>query len=125
MMAAGRRRGSGMARPTRKDSAPKRRDFLAGLSAAPLAGLWPARAAFAQNAPSVPPADTRIARIAVYPPMGICRVGNSGEWFLAPEVPGLPAVPDGRYKDDRQRVKKQVQRSASMPSTRPDKWCAR
>ena len=99
-----------MARPTRKDSAPKRRDFLAGLSAAPLAGLWPARAAFAQNAPSVPPADTRIARIAVYPPMGICRVGNSGEWFLAPEVPGLPAVPDGRYKDDRQRVKKQVQR---------------
>lgn len=92
----------------------KRRDFLA--TAGTIAGLAPmalpflARAAFAQNAPSAPPADSAVARLAVYPPLGICRVGNSPEWFYAPEVPGLPPQADGRYKDGDQKVKKQVQR---------------
>jgi hypothetical protein len=88
----------------------KRRDFLAGISLAPLVTPWIARAAYAQDARATAPADTAIARLAVYPPLGISRVGNSAEWFLAPEIPGLPAVPDGRYKDGLQRVKKQVQR---------------
>ncbi|MCX7362292.1 MAG: CTQ-dependent glycine oxidase GoxA [Alphaproteobacteria bacterium] len=88
----------------------KRRDFLAGVAAAPLAPLWTARAAYAQGAPTNPPIDTAIARLAVYPPLGICRVGGGTEWFLAPEVPGLPPVADGRYKDGQQRLKKQVQR---------------
>jgi len=38
-----------------------------------------------------PPTDTMITRLAIYPALGISRVGNSLEWFLAPEVPGLPA----------------------------------
>jgi hypothetical protein len=88
----------------------KRRDFLAGLSLATLPTPWLARAAVAQTARTTPPADTTIVRLAVYPPLGISRVGNSDEWFLAPEVPGVPALPDGRYKDGVQRVKKQVQR---------------
>lgn len=89
---------------------PKRRDFLAALSSAPLLALWMPRAAYAQNASTAAPADGRIARVAVYPPIGISRIGNSSEWFPSPEVPGLPAARDRRYKDDQQRVKKQVQR---------------
>ena len=95
----------------RKDGGiPKRRDFLAGLALVPIAPLWGARAAYAQGAPSAPPADTTISRLAVFPPLGMCRVGNSSEWFLAPEVPGLPPLADGHYKDKQQRIKKQVQR---------------
>ncbi len=88
----------------------KRRDFLAAAGMAPVAMPFLARAAFAQDARATPPADSVVARLAIYPALGICRVGNSGEWFLAPEVPGLPALSDGRYKDGDQRVKKQVQR---------------
>lgn len=88
----------------------KRRDFLAAASLAPFASLPIARAAFAQAARATPPADTAVARLAVYPPMGISRVGNSTEWFLAPEVPGIQPVPSGRYKDGTEKIKKQVQR---------------
>jgi hypothetical protein len=69
-----------------------------------------ARAAFARRDGAAPVADTIIARVAVCPPFGVCRVRNSAEWFLALEVPGMPALPDGRYKDAQQRIKKQVQR---------------
>lgn len=51
-----------------------------------------------------------ITRVAVYPPIGIARVGNSPEHYLAPEVPGLPAFSPGGYKDADGRVKKQVVR---------------
>lgn len=88
----------------------KRRDFLAAVSLVPIGLRLMARAAYAQGASTTPPADTTIARLAIYPALGIGRVGNSKEWFLAPEVPGLPPLPDGRYKDGPQRVKKQVQR---------------
>lgn len=88
----------------------RRRDFLAGAAALGVAAPLMPRAAFAQGASNAPPADTAIARIAIHPALGICRVGNSAEWFYAPEVPGLPAVPDGRYKDGTQKIKKQAQR---------------
>ena len=51
-----------------------------------------------------------ITRAAVYPPIGIARVGNSPEYYLAPEVPGHAAFSPGGYKDRRGRVKKQVVR---------------
>lgn len=88
----------------------KRRDFLSQTGLALIAMPLMARAAFAQNAAAGPPSDTAIASLAVYPPLGIGRVGNSSEWFYAPEVPGLPALPNGDYKDGAQRIKKQVQR---------------
>ena len=70
----------------------KRRDFLAGTGLTLAVMPLMARAAFAANAPSGPPADTMIASLAIYPPLGISRVGNSKEWFQAPEVPGLPPL---------------------------------
>ena len=88
----------------------KRRDFLSGLGATSAAIPFVARAAFASGSSSAQPTDRAIARIAIYPALGICRVGNSTEWFLAPEVPGLPPLKDGRYKDDQHKIKKQVQR---------------
>jgi L-lysine epsilon oxidase-like protein len=87
----------------------KRRDFLAGAGSFAALPLVP-RAAIAQNATSSPPDDRTIARLAIFPALGICRVGNSREWFLAPEVPGMPPLADGSYKDHEQKVKKQVQR---------------
>lgn len=49
-----------------------------------------------------------ISKMAIYPPLGIARVGNSPEFFLASELPGQsPEVKDG-FKDDDGRVKKQA-----------------
>lgn len=87
----------------------RRRDFLAG-AALTLASPLVARAAFAQNAPARAPTDTKIARLAIFPALGICRVGSSAEFFYAPEVPGLPPLADGRYKDGTEKIKKQAQR---------------
>ena len=88
----------------------RRRDFLAGVGVTPFVMPMVARATFARDARSGPPADTAIARLAIFPPLGISRVGNSAEWFLAPEIAGMPPLRDGHYKDGEQRVKKQVQR---------------
>ncbi|WP_341990942.1 CTQ-dependent glycine oxidase GoxA [Azorhizobium sp. AG788] len=89
----------------------RRRDFLFGAGAIGLSAPLAARAAFAQGAPAGrPPADTVVARIAIYPALGICRVGSSPDFFYAPEVPGLPAVADGRYKDGHDHIRKQAQR---------------
>ena len=96
--------------PKHRDSALKRRDFLAGVGLAPFAMPMMARPAFARDASRERPADTAIARLAIFPPLGISRVGNSAEWFLAPEIAGMPPLHDGHYKDAEQRVKKQVQR---------------
>ena len=56
------------------------------------------------------PEGAEIARVSVYPALGISRVGGSALWFLAPEVPGLPPRPEGGFKDGDQLIKKQVQR---------------
>lgn len=88
----------------------KRRDFLAGLTLAPLAGSFVPRAAFARDATVAPPTDTAIARLAIYPALGMSRVGNSPKWFLSPEVPGIAPLHDGSYKDGSNKIKKQVQR---------------
>ena len=55
--------------------------------------------------------DTQIVKAAIYPPIGIARVGNSeDEFFLAPEVPDpLPEKP-GFYRDAEGALKRQAAR---------------
>ncbi|MFM9107442.1 MAG: CTQ-dependent glycine oxidase GoxA [Chloroflexota bacterium] len=96
-----------------------RRDLLATAGAAIVAAPWGARAAVARQATPDPGSATplpgpidpaRVARLAVFPALGICRVGNSPEWFLAPEVPGLPPAAEGAYKSGPDAIRKQAQR---------------
>lgn len=51
-----------------------------------------------------------IASVAIYPPIGIARIGNSDSYFLASDVPGVAPNPKGGFKDSEGRVKKQVVR---------------
>lgn len=51
-----------------------------------------------------------IKSVAIYPPIGISRIGNSTEYFFAPDIPGVELTPEGGYKDGDGRVKKQVAR---------------
>lgn len=90
----------------------RRRDFLAGVGAGALALSFPfpARAAIADTGAIAAPPGARVARVGIYPAIGICRVGGSPRWFLAPEVPGLPPRPEGGFKDGEEAVKKQAQR---------------
>lgn len=90
----------------------KRRDFLAGAGAMALSLPAFARAAVAQGTgPGIAPEGAKVARLGIYPAIGICRVGGSSQWFHAPEVPGLPPRPaDGSFKDGTEKIKKQVQR---------------
>jgi hypothetical protein len=89
----------------------KRRDFLATMSAASLMSCGLPKAAVTNlHASEAAPPDAKIASVAVFPPIGICRVGNSEEWFYAPEVPGVAPAPQGGFKDGNEQIKKQVQR---------------
>ncbi|MHA4741702.1 LodA/GoxA family CTQ-dependent oxidase [Dyadobacter sp. MSC1_007] len=54
--------------------------------------------------------SSTIQSVAIYPPLGIARVGNSDEYFMASEIPGQPSVPENGYKDALGRVKKQAVR---------------
>jgi len=51
-----------------------------------------------------------ISYVAIYPPIGIARIGNSPEHFLASDLPGVSEVPKGGYKDAKGRIKKEVTR---------------
>ncbi|KAB8153648.1 hypothetical protein EZY14_010500 [Kordia sp. TARA_039_SRF] len=51
-----------------------------------------------------------IKSVAIYPPIGIARIGNSDEYYFAPDIPGVEITPKGGYKDGDGRVKKQVAR---------------
>lgn len=51
-----------------------------------------------------------IVSVAIYPPLGVARVGNSDEYFLASDVPGVPPENKNGYKDAQGRIKKQVPR---------------
>lgn len=52
--------------------------------------------------------------VAIYPPIGIARVGNSRledldqGWFYGPEIPGRFDEPKGGFKDKNGAVKRQV-----------------
>lgn len=52
----------------------------------------------------------RIVRCAIYPPVGIARVGNSPGYFLGPEVPGVTLVPPTGFKDHTGRILRQAVR---------------
>jgi hypothetical protein len=51
-----------------------------------------------------------ISYVAIYPPIGIARIGNSPEHFLATDQPGISKVPHGGFKDSQGRIKKEVAR---------------
>lgn len=99
---------------SRQSPSKSRRQFLGmASSAALIAGApWPARANInQQSAYGLAPSGADVAKVRIYPALGICRVGGSDKWFYAPEVPGLPPMPDdGNFKDGTEKVKKQVQR---------------
>ncbi|MEV6429284.1 LodA/GoxA family CTQ-dependent oxidase [Nocardia sp. NPDC051463] len=65
---------------------------------------------------SPPPAGTdtdpsHIAFARIHPGIGVARVGNSpDEFFLGPEAPGIPANPEGPFKDAHGRMKRQAVR---------------
>nr|WP_315822400.1 LodA/GoxA family CTQ-dependent oxidase [Paraflavitalea speifideiaquila] len=39
-----------------------------------------------------------IKKVAIYPAIGIARIGNSPEYFLASDIPDQAPSPDGGYK---------------------------
>ncbi len=52
-----------------------------------------------------------ITSVRIHPAIGIARIGNSPEFFIGPEEPGVFTPPgDGKYKDALCRVKKQAAR---------------
>jgi L-lysine epsilon oxidase-like protein len=54
-----------------------------------------------------------LTSVKIFPSIGIARLGNSPEYFIGPEIPfpaPPPAPPNGKYKDDQCRIKRQAQR---------------
>jgi len=55
--------------------------------------------------------DTRIVKAAIYPPIGIARVGNSkNEFYIGPEVTAPSKLPISHYKDATGAIKRQAAR---------------
>jgi len=51
-----------------------------------------------------------ITTIKIFPTIGIARIGNSTEFFVGSEIPGVRTPPPGGYKDAHCRVKRQAAR---------------
>lgn len=52
-----------------------------------------------------------IVRYVIHPGLGLARVGNApDEYFIGPEAPGTVPRPEGGFKDDKGRVKRQAAR---------------
>ncbi|MFD1251349.1 L-lysine 6-oxidase [Devosia equisanguinis] len=93
----------------------RRRDFLAGIAGVTGMAAFglpfvPKLAVAATPAIEAASEGAAIARVGIYPALGISRVGGSQKWFYAPELPGVPANPEGGFKDGSSLIKKQVQR---------------
>ena len=55
--------------------------------------------------------SSQIVKAAIYPAIGIARVGNSpDEFFIGPEIPWPTTLPAGSYKDARGALKRQAAR---------------
>ena len=90
-----------------------RRDFLSATAGGMIvAGTpWLSRTAVAKGNTQAAAKAGPIAKVRIYPPIGVCRLGSSSAWFHAPEIPGLALSPEGGdFKDADGRIKKQVQR---------------
>src|SRR5262249_18215989 len=58
-----------------------------------------------------PSADQTIVKAAIYPSIGIARVGNSKtEWYIGPEVPDPLPQSQGFYRDDTGALKREAAR---------------
>lgn len=89
----------------------KRRDFLAISSAAiASSALVPRPSISASETPHPRRKLSETKNLRIFPAIGICRVGGSKKWFLAPEIPGIPASDPEHFKDGNALIKKQVQR---------------
>ena len=54
---------------------------------------------------------SKIVRYAIYPPVGVARVGNSvDEYYVAPELPNSIPAKDEKFKDAAGRIKRQAAR---------------
>ena len=52
-----------------------------------------------------------IDSVKIFPAIGVARLGNSPTvFFVGPEIPGDFSAPDGGYRDDRCRIKRQAAR---------------
>jgi hypothetical protein len=51
-----------------------------------------------------------ITTVKIYPTIGIARLGNSPEYFIGPEIPGVRTPPAGGYKDSSCRIRRQAAR---------------
>ena len=89
-----------------------RRDLLtnSALAALGLSIGLPRATVAAADVTKLAPDGAVIDHLAIYPAIGISRIGNSPEIFEAPEIPGYVSPPQGGYKDAQGRLKKQVQR---------------
>ncbi|CAE6501242.1 unnamed protein product, partial [Rhizoctonia solani] len=54
-----------------------------------------------------------IAYADIYPPINVARVGDSDKYFIGSEVPGVEPIPEGGFKDEDQKIKKQVDASCT------------
>ncbi len=95
-----------------EDKSMKRRDFLSMAGSVTALSMFPLipKAAVAATHREKAPEGAKMHRLGIYPTIGICRVGGSNEYFLAPEIPGLPPMPEDGFKDGTQTIKKQAQR---------------
>jgi len=59
---------------------------------------------------SVGDPNSKIVSYAIHPAIGIARVGNSTEYFIAPELPGEAPVAVGGFKDGAGAIKRQAVR---------------
>ena len=54
---------------------------------------------------------SKVSSVAIYPPIGIARVGNSpDEYFIGPTIPGQPATDPDDFRDKQGRIKRQAVR---------------
>ena len=54
---------------------------------------------------------SKVHSVAIYPAIGIARVGNSpDDYFIGPEIAGIHASDSHDFRDDKGRIKRQAAR---------------